>query len=352
MYPTLKINKTKLGGNVRHLKDLAESKGINICCVTKAYSAIPEIIDIYYENGIREFADSRIENLKNISYTGVKRWLLRLPMISEAREVVKYSDISLNSEIDTVEALGKSAVEFGLIHNVILMIDLGDLREGVLPVDAVETAKAFIKVEGIHLIGVGVNFNCFGGVIPTERNIKELVSVADTIEKECNIKLEIISGGNSGTMYMVANDTLDKRVNNLRVGDVTFSGQEASFLGYIDGLSPNVFTAEFEVIEYKEKTSVPIGETFRNAFGEFVTFEDKGPMKRAILACGRQDVNIDHLVPHDKDIELIGSSSDHIIADFTNKKTPTKIGDIVTFDLEYGAVLSLTTSKYVKKEIY
>ena len=51
-------------------------------------------------------------------------------MISEADKVVEYADISLNSELETIRALSKEALIKGRSHNIILMVDLGDLREG------------------------------------------------------------------------------------------------------------------------------------------------------------------------------------------------------------------------------
>lgn len=350
MYPKLKVDRKKLEHNINFAKKELEKRDINLCCVTKGFSAKREIVDVYYENGIREFADSRIENLKTISYVGIKRWLIRIPMLSEVKDVVKYSDISLNSQVEIVKALGKEATRIGVIHNVILMIDLGDLREGVRPEKAVEVAGEFLKIEGIHLLGIGVNFNCFGGIIPTEKNIEELILVADEIEKEYDIKLEVISGGNSGTIYMVQNNTLDKRVNNLRCGDVIIEGLEASYLSFVPEMEKDIFTFEAEVIEVEQKPSCPIGESTVNAFGDEVTFEDKGIMKRAIIGCGKQDVEIDKIVPIDKDIECIGTSSDHIIVDCT-KKGDIKVGDIIEFYVTYSAILSATTSKYVTIEI-
>ncbi len=350
MYPKLNIDKQKLAENVRFIKSESDKYGVDICCVTKCFCAIPEIVDIYFENGIREFADSRIQNLKKINYVGVKRWLLRLPMLSEVEDVVKYSDISLNSQVKTVQALGEEASKIGVVHNVVMMVDLGDLREGVRPEKAIETAKAFNSVDGIKLLGVGVNLNCYGGVLPTETNINELVQIAEEIEKECGITLEVISGGNSGSIYLMQEGKLNKRVNNLRLGEVVFVGQETSYQKNIEGMHENIFTLELEVIEIEDKPSVHIGETGLNSFGEVAVYEDKGIMKRAIVGCGRQDVDISMIEPLDKNIEIIGFSSDHIILDFT-KKGESFIGEKIKFNVSYGAILSLCTSEYVCKEV-
>ncbi len=350
MYPKLIVNKQKLLHNVRFMKNLTKENGINICCVTKGYCGYPEIVEVFYEGGIREFADSRLANLQKMNFVGIKRYLLRIPMISEARKVVLYSDMSLNSEIETVKALGREATKLGIVHDVLLMLDVGDLREGVRPENAVETALEMCKIEGINLKGIGMNVNCYGGVLPTETNIGELVDVAGKIEKACNIKLDIISGGNSGSLYLMFQNRLNKEVNHLRLGESIFCGIEASFQTDIEGLERNIFTLEAEVVEVKEKPSLPIGEIGVNAFCEKVVYEDKGIMKRAIIASGRQDVMLDDIFPINKNIEKVGSSSDHTILDVT-KIEDIKVGDIVEFNMNYGAIMRLTTSEYVSLEI-
>ena len=71
-------------------------------------------------------------------------------------------------------------------------------------------------------------------------------------------------------------------------------------------------------------------------------------LERAILAIGKQDVDYKELIPYDT-VELIGSSSDHIIVDVSESHNIYEIGDTMKFKLTYGSILSLMTSKYVTK---
>jgi len=59
--------------------------------------------------------------------------LLRLPALSGVDEVVESVDVSLNSELTVLAALSRAAVSRGRVHDVMLMVDLGDLREGIWP---------------------------------------------------------------------------------------------------------------------------------------------------------------------------------------------------------------------------
>jgi len=346
-YPALTINKTKLAQNIKIIQDLCKQNNLSFCAVTKVFCANPKITQIYYDAGIRDFADSRIQNLKNVTFPDCTKWLLRLPMLCEVSEVIKHSDISLNSEIETIKALSKTAQKQNKTHRIILMIDMGDLREGVMPKNAVDTALQIIKLPGIELYGIGVNYNCFGGVIPSQQSLDELINIAQGIEKKCGINLKIISAGNSGAMHFLTTKTIPTRANHLRIGEVILIGIETSYQQHINGMHTDVLRFDAQIIELKKKPSMPIGETGLNAFGERTVFEDKGDMIRAIVACGRQDVAMDAITPLDQSIKIIGQSSDHIILDLTNATTKYKIGDILGFSVSYGSILSLSTSKYV-----
>ena len=349
-YPALIINESKLADNIRTIQRICAEYPISFCAVTKCFCALPRIVDIYYNLGVREFADTRIPNLKKIAYHDARRWLLRLPMLCEVEDVVKYADVSLNSELETVAALSETSLRLlGMKHRVILMVDVGDLREGVLPEDAVRIAGEMLKFEGIRLLGLGVNFNCFGGLIPNPENVSIILDIRKEIEMKYDTRLPVLSGGNSGSIHMLTNRTMPKGVNYLRLGEIFFLGHETSYQQRIGNMHENVFRLEAQIIEIQKKPSKPTGELGRNAFGEVVTFEDKGDMIRAIIACGRQDVDMKKIVPYDTDTEVIGQSSDHTIIDVTHSKKEYKVGDALSFSLSYGSLLSLSTSKYVHK---
>jgi len=348
-YPALTIDTTKFKQNLEIVRKVTNTAGVTVCAVTKCFCALPELTKLYVEAGFCDLADSRLENLRKMPYSGVRKWLLRLPMISEAKETVLFADISLNSEIDTIRTLGVEAVRLGKKHSVVIMIELGDLREGVLAEDAIALAGEIIKVEGIELLGIGTNLNCYGGIIPTPENLGKLVRIAEEIEYTYGITLEIISGGNSGSVYLLEDNKLPVRINNLRLGEVVFIGIETSFQENPWRLHTDIFTLYAEIIELKEKPSKPYGNQGLDAFGERPVHIDKGPMKRAIVACGRQDVSIDKITPRDTRIEIIGSSSDHIILDVTRTNKNYHVGDTIEFNIKYGALLSLCTSKYVEK---
>jgi predicted amino acid racemase len=350
-YPRIEIDLKKLTYNAKFLLNMCNGKMIDVAVVTKVFCSEPEIVKGILDAGVKTIGDSRVANLKKIVNLPCEKLLLRIPALSEVREVIKYSDISLNSEIDTIKALSKEAVRAKKTHKIILMVDLGDLREGVLEKDILEISREIVKLPNIKFMGIGTNLTCYGGVIPDEANLGRLLNIKNNIEKNLNIKLQIVSGGNSSSLYMVMNKTIPEGINNLRLGESVVLGRETAYGRDIPGMFREVFTLKGEIIEIKDKPSMPIGNIGMDAFGEVPTFEDRGVIKRAIISMGRQDVKIDGITPRDVKTRILGGSSDHLLLDVTKSEIAYRIGDIISFDVDYGAVLSAMTSAYINKFI-
>ena len=317
--------------------------------VSKVFCADQKLIDIYNEEQVDFIGDSRIENFRNMK-TDIPKVLLRLPSHGEIDDVIHHCDISLNSELSTIKLLNYAAGTHGLKHEVILMIDLGDLREGIFDENELfDTVKQVLEMEHIVLRGIGTNLTCYGGVIPTPDNLGKLIRYKEEIESKFDISLEIISGGNSSSLDLLLNNKLPEGINNLRLGESIVLGRETAYGDYIDNTYNDVFTLEADIIELKHKPSVPLGQIGMDAFGKVPQFEDRGKRFRALLALGKQDVDHQELIPFDT-IKPIGSSSDHIIVDVSESINSYEVGDIMSFRLTYGSILSLMTSKYVTKD--
>jgi predicted amino acid racemase len=303
--------------------------------------------------GVAVIADSRVENLKKLACTEIPKLLLRLPMISQVDEVVQYADISLNSELETIKKLSTEAISKRKIHEIILMIDLGDLREGIIEeTEIFHTIEEILNLKGVALVGIGTNLTCYGGVIPTEKNLSELVRLKEVIERKYELKIETVSGGNSSSLYLIEKGDIPSGINQLRLGESIVLGRETAFGTQIKGTYDDCFKLIAEVIEVKEKPSFPIGEKVGiDAFGKKPRFDDKGIRTRAICAIGRQDIDIEGLIPDEKTISILGASSDQLILDVTDCDRVYKVGDNVSFKLTYSGILSSMTSEYVTKMV-
>lgn len=349
MYPVIEIDLKRLEDNSHFMSQLCNKNGIGLMGVTKCFCAIPEAANAMVKGGIEMLADSRVDNLIRLKDIPVKKVLLRLPMESEIEDVIEYADFSLNSEIFTLRLLGNRAVSKNKVHSVIIMIDLGDLREGVLENNIEAFMDEACKIKGIAIKGFGVNLTCYGGVLPDENNLGRLVNIANTMKNKYKLDIDIISGGNSSSVYLIEKGRLPVGINNLRLGEIILLGRETAFGKEINGMHKDIFKLKAQIVELKEKPSLPIGTIGMDAFGNTPSYEDRGIIKRAILAVGRQDIALEGMKPIDEGIDILGASSDHTILDVTKSKKDYKIGDTVEFLMDYGCLLRASTSQYVKK---
>lgn len=349
MYPRINIDLNRLKENCILMKNLAKNNGIDIIMpVVKVVAGDIKVANVFVDAGFGTLSDSRLENLKMYHSLAAKKLLLRLPALSQIKDVITFSDISLNSELETVLALDIEAKRQNKKHEIIFMFDLGDLREGVFYKDKyLEDIKHIIKLENIILKGIGTNLTCYGGVVPSKEILQRLVEIKENIEKTFGINLEIISGGNSSSVFLFDKNEIPSEINSLRIGEAIFFGKETAYSTMIHGFNHSIFTLEAEIIECKTKPSFPDGEMSINSFGEKVEIEDKGLMKRAILGIGKQDVQLNNFFPIDNRISIIGGSSDHLIMDITN--TDYKLGDIVKFEVNYPGLLHLMNSPYIER---
>ncbi len=352
MYPKLNINLAKLQHNVKTLSKLCEGYNIKYTAVTKVFCGDPIIARTLVDAGVNFIGDSRVDNLKKMADISVEKWLIRPPMISEISELVKYADVSLNSELATIIEIDKQAKLQNKVHKIILMVDLGDIREGYLDIDElVSVAKQVNSMDNVALYGIGTNLTCFSFVQATTDKMQQLADIATLIENETNIKLEIISGGNSANIHLMCQKGIPNGVNNLRLGESVLFGKERAKYSYLPDTHDDAFILECEIVEVKEKPSLPIGEIGVDSYGKKPTFTDRGEKRiKAICALGKQDFDADICSCVDTDIIMLGASSDHLMLDITDSKNSYKVGDIVQLKLGYYSVLRAFTSEYVTKE--
>lgn len=272
--------------------------------------------------------------------------LLRSPMEGQIDKTIRFADISLNSEISILRKLNKFAEQQNRIHNVILMVELGDRREGILPDDLGGVINDVIKLNYLKLIGIATNLGCLNGVIPDKAKMSELTFITKRIINKYKIPLSIVSGGNSSNFQWLKQPKRYNKINHLRIGEAILLGIDPISSAPIPEFEKSTFILQAEIIESKWKNSQPAG-SIGNKSGVILQRSPDKQINRAILAIGIQDIDIKGCVPINKNIEILGATSDHMI--ITNKKKSLKIGDIVEFHLKYQALLRLMISPYVTK---
>lgn len=350
--PRLEVDLSKIQFNAKNIVSRCQSAGIEVTGVTKSFGAYYPIVKVFIESGIHCLADARMQNIRYLKRmkTDAELMLLRIPMLSEVKDLVSYGDMSVNSEIETIKAISKESCKQGKTHGIILMVDLGDLREGFWPDEVMEAAKQCRELPNIEVKGLATNYGCFGGVLPTVKNTAMLAELGKEVEKIVGYPMKMISVGGTVAFKLIENANMPAGITHLRIGEgITMGTDTTGFERKINNTFQDAFTFISEIVELKEKPSVPIGDIGYDGFSETPVFVDKGMRKRAICAVGKQDLFIESLSPKLPGIEILGASSDHMILDITDCQRELKVGDELEFGINWSNMLRLTTSKYVRK---
>ena len=354
-FPRLCINLRKLKSNILTMKEKCESIDITVSGVVKGTNGLTEVIQTFVDAGMNYLASSRLNQLKKIKEISPNSHTLalRLPMLSELKDLINYADCSLNSEIKTLKKLEEVCRESNIKHEVLLMHDLGDLREGFFQAEELYQAAEFVENEChyLQLKGIGTNLGCYGSIEPDSKNLGQLICHAEKIEGRIGRQLEWISGGATTTIPLVLNGTIPERINHLRIGDGIYLRDMEMYFDYtFEEMYPDVFVLEGEIIEIHDKPSYPIGTISVDAFGNRPEYIDLGIRKRALLAMGRQDIgDMTKLLPLDRNVQIMGGSSDHTIIDITDSDYNYKLGDTMSFHIQYENLLFTCISEYVNK---
>jgi predicted amino acid racemase len=346
--PRLEIDLNKIYHNARTLVERLGKRGISVTGVTKVALGSPELAATLLEAGVLRLGDSRIENIEAMQLAQVpaSMMLIRSPMLSQAERVVRQTDLSCNTEIEVVRKLSLEAQEAGRIHGVILMVELGDLREGIMPNDLMDIVQETIALPNIVFKGIGTNLACRSGVSPDDTNMAELSNLANSIEATLGHSVEIVSGGNSANLEWALNTADVGRVNDLRLGEAISLGRETLGRKPITGLHTDAIALRAEVIEVKTKPTMPWGTIAQAAFGEAPPATDRGLVTQAILAIGLQDIDPSGLLAP-AGIDIMGCSSDHLLLESADCKL--SVGEEVMFQLNYSALVRAMTSPFVAK---
>lgn len=346
---TLTVDLTAIEENARGV--VAAMSGIAVIGVTKGVCGSPEVAKAMLAGGLPGLGESRHENARRLREAGITApiWLLRSPPPERADETVELFDVSLNSELETVMALDRAAGAAAKRHQVVAMVELGDLREGVLPADLPAFCAAVEALDHVELAGIGVNLTCYGAIVPDADNLGRLAELAEQTQRQLGRRLRYVSGGNSGSVGPVLAGIMPAVINTLRVGETVLHGVDTIYREPLLDLRVDAFSLEAPVIECLVKPSLPWGTTGQDAYGGRPEFEDRGDRRRAICAVGRQDCRPENLTPLDARVEILGASSDHLILDVEAMERPPRLGESIAFRPGYAATLEAFTSPYVHK---
>ena len=356
MAPRLEIRAEGVLHNIRTLGALAERRGVSLSFVLKGLACYAPMIRLLCENGVTSVCEARAESLRALAEAGMadcEKWLIRLPLLSEAADTVRYADVSLNSERAALEALSREAVAQGKTHKAVILLELGELREGVMDEGLLPLCEAAERLPGLELYGIGANLSCINEIVPDADNMAALAEAVARVEAALGRKLPVVSGGSSSAVRMLEEGSLPPAVNHLRIGEAALLGNIVCYdVPYADARTDN-FILEAEVIEVKEKPPLPWGRQVDPATGraDLHLLSSTEKRRRAIVAAGYQDLDIREAVPLERGLRFEGLSSDCCVFDVTDMERELRPGDVLRFSLKYHAMVQAMASQTVEKSL-
>ncbi|MEN8933694.1 alanine/ornithine racemase family PLP-dependent enzyme [Planktotalea arctica] len=349
--PRIEVDLRKLRHNARTVVERLKGRGIQVTAVTKAVCGHPSIAQTMLDGGAEGLADARLSNVKRLRQAGLTCpiTLIRTPMLSQVDDVVHVCDASYNTEISVIVALAAAALRQNTVHGIILMVEMGDLREGIMPQDVGDIGQQVVDMPGVALKGIGANFGCLSGIAPTAAKMSALSPLANDVEGQCGPFLETVSGGNSANLPWATGGHATGRINDLRIGEAILLGMDPITGDQISGLFRDSFTLVAEVIETDTKTVSPLLGTAEHAPAIIRLLPATLETTRVILALGNQDTDTAGLsMPAGS--TLIGATSDHLVIGTTDQKL--RVGSDMRFQMNYSALMRAMAAPDVQTSLH
>ncbi len=350
------LHKTKLRENFNFLKQKFETSGVSWGVVSKLLCGNRLFLQELINLGVTEIHDSRISNLAMVKKLNPDVQTVYIKPVSKRNvgNMVQHADVSLNSELETIRWISKEAVLQGKKHKIIIMVETGDLREGVMGEQLVEFYSQIFQLPNVEIIGLGTNLNCLNGVMPSTDKLIQLSLYKQIIELKFDIKIPWVSAGTSVTIPLMLTHQLPKGINHFRIGETLYFGVDLFEEKVIEGMHGDVFELHSEIIEMQEKPLLPVGNLAANPQGEVMEIDQTlygQTSYRAILDIGLLDVDPKYLIPSDGEIEILGASSDMLILNLGQNPNKYQVGDTLSFGLKYMGALGILNSNYVDKKV-
>jgi predicted amino acid racemase len=355
----LVIYSEKIKNNIKYLSEYFEEKKISWSLITKIFSGDQEflrnILTKEVIEKINSIGDSRLTSLKNLREVNpnMRTIYIKPPAAIYADDIVKYANISLNSSLSTIKALNEAAKKQKTTHQIIIMVELGELREGVKRADLISFYEKIFELSHIEVIGIGSNLGCMYGVEPSYDKLLQLYLYKELIATKFNRDLPLISGGTSITLPLVENKTIPEDINHFRVGEAAFFGISPLDNAQFKELSTDTFEFRANIIELEQKKLIPEGVISDANVGHTLEHDESvgegDESYKAILDFGMLDVNTEDISAADKGLSFVGVTSDMTVIDLGINKEKYKVGDQIMFTLNYMAVARLLNSKFIEK---
>ncbi len=361
----LVIDTNKIISNIKSIQEFLSSKNRTWSLIPKVLCGNEEVLERILTpkviKGIHSIGDSRISNLQAVKNVNPKliTMYIKPPAIPLVPQVVAVSDISLNTSLDTILAIENECIKQDKFHKVIIMIEMGELREGVMRDKVVEFYEYIFNLTRVEVIGIGTNLGCMYGIEPTYDKLIQMSLYKELIEAKFKKKMELVSGGSSINLPMLNSNRIPDNINHLRIGEAVFFGTTPLDEKQFMNLHTDIFVYKGNIIEMEEKDTIPDGVMTTGNIGHTSEQETLGSadtsekIHKAIIDFGILDVDFNDIEAKDQSLKFVGTTSDMTVYEVPKEsgKPIYKVGDTLDFAAGYMGIAKLMNSKFIEKII-
>lgn len=324
-FPELIFDLGKLRHNTQAL--VTSAGGVKVFGVTKGCAGSPRVAEAMVRGGVAGLADSRLTHLLELRkrFPEIPLLALRQPMRHEIRPMLEIDATLMVSDLRFAADLASTAADLRRSRLIVLMIEIGDGREGLAPADFDLFLSNLRRWPSLKLAGIAANVGCHGGKHPDAGMLTVLDRLA-AAARAAGFSVDIVSAGNSSCWNLLSEGKLPVTTNQIRLGEAILLGRETAEGRAIPGIYQNSATVKAEVLE--------------------VAIKDGS--EQAVLAIGLQDIGAGTLEPLDKHLKVTRVTSDHCIL-LAKAGHNVFCGGLVEFLPSYFAMQSLAASPYVRK---
>lgn len=340
---TLLIDEDKIAFNISRTVRRCASHGLEVIGVVKACHGFEPVVRRFVEAGCAGLAFSRLDSIVALSpEPGLPRTLIGLTTPDEAQRTVSLADASHQSELSTILALADAATRQRRCHEVVLMVDVGDHREGLAPEQVYATARAVCELSSpyLKLGGIGANYACSSGRMPDAASLALIAELASSLEQTLGVPMNTVSVGGSVMLDWLDHNPVPPGIRQVRIGEAALLGTLPAVGRLAPDLHRDAFRLRGRIVELKQRQiGVDAGPTGADALGRRPKTGPIGQRLRALVDFGAVDTDPLALQPIDDGVELVSTNSDCTVFDVSGCSRELRVGDSLEFLVHYSALI-------------
>lgn len=366
---TLHFDLTKVRRNLDTALDFCRARGLTLLPVTKLFQSRPDLLKAIDHPALHQVADVNSANLVRLDPRRQTGRVLLRPRRQDAAATaagatrVFLSDPDLALRLSQARQSQKAKTPL----HVTLMIEAGDLRDGVPLEQVPEVADQIARLPGLELTGLGLNLGCLHGALPSPGGLDRVAQTLRRAREKTGLPLPELSLGGTVTWDFLKQQNLPPEFTELRLGEAFLFGWNTSLRSPVPEMEAGVFRLDLEVLEVWTKVvhglpdrragrrvdQLPAPEpdddqpTGFNAFGEPAREPFTGPRRRAVLEGGENIAPYRSLTPLQPGIHLVGETHEYLVADCQEASPAVQPGMILNFQPAYEAVARCFLSPYL-----